>query len=159
MSKVLHGLKDIHTVITNKRKIGGAAEAKYLRLSSGEEYNNPVFTNIDFSRGQFVSIGFIDEEGNSIITHVNEIAVIKGLTHKLICQIENSYAREMLLEQDLKYLRRLCEVNQGFVTRSFRTELTRLVLDIGIPELKKKKIELPIAIEDNVYNIDERIFA
>lgn len=55
MFNMLHGLKDIHTVISNYRKIGGAAEADMIRLSSGELYHNPVFTNIDISKGQYVS--------------------------------------------------------------------------------------------------------
>jgi hypothetical protein len=159
MAKVLHGLKDIHTVITNQRKIGGAVEAQHIRLSSGEEYSHPVFTNIDVSRGQFVSIGFIDEEGNNLLVHVNEIAMIKGLEHKLICQLRNSFAKEMLLEQTLRYLTRLCEINEGFVTRSFRNELTRLVVDVSLQELEKKEIHLPFTFENNVIQMNERKFA
>jgi hypothetical protein len=159
MPKLLHGLKDIHTVITNQRKIGGATEAKSIRLRSGEEYSNPVFTSLDVAGGQFVSIGFITENGDNMIIHVNEIGVIKGLSHKLICQITNEKAKELLLEDLLHYIKRLCEVNKGFVTRPFKDELTKLVCDISLEEIKKQKIALPFQIETNVVPIDDRLFA
>jgi hypothetical protein len=159
MPKLLHGLKDIHTVITNQRKIGGAAEARSIRLRSGEEYANPVFTCVDLSGGQFVSLGFMTENGDNLMIHVNEIGVIKGLSHKLICQLTNEKAKELLLKDILHYIKKLCEVNKGFVTRPFKDELTKLVCDISIEEIKKQKITLPIQIETNIISLDDRLFA
>lgn len=159
MFNMLFGLKDIHTVIANQRKIGGAAEAESVRLSSGESYQNPVFTNIDISKGQYVSFGFIDEEGQNIIAHVDQIAVIKGLQHKLICQLNNTYIKQLMVRDTLQYLQKLCEVNAGFVTKTFKKEALRLVQDISIKELKNHDISLPFPVEEKLVHINNRLFA
>jgi hypothetical protein len=159
MLNMLHGLKDIHTVVSNHRKIGGVAEASIIRLSSGEEYRNPVFTNVDISKGQYVSACFIDERGNNIIAHIDQIAVITGLQHKLICQLNNTYVRDMLLNESMRYLTKLCRVNDGFITKSFKKEALKLIRDISVKELDKHKFKLPFSIEDNLVHIDERLFA
>jgi hypothetical protein len=159
MLNMLHGLKDIHTVVSNHRKVGGVAEASIIRLSSGEEYRNPVFTNVDISKGQYVSVCFIDEKGNNIIAHVDQIAVITGLQHKLICQLNNTYVKDMLLYKTLQYLTKLCKVNDGFVTMSFKKEALRLIRDISVKELERRKFKLPFSIEDNLVHISERLFA
>jgi len=153
MFNMLYGLKDIHTVISNQRKIGGAAEADSIRLSSGETYLNPVFTNVDISKGHYVSVGFIDQDGANVIAHVDQIAVIKGLQHKLICQLNNTYIKKYLLHDTLKYLQKLCEVNNGFVTNSFKKEALKLVRDISLKELKNHNISLPFPVEDNVVQL------
>lgn len=159
MFNMLFGLKDIYTVIANQREVGGAAEADIIRLSSGETYHNPVFTNVDISKGQYVSIGFIDETGTNIIAHVDQIAVIKGLEHKLICRLQNSYVRQLRIQKAVQYLRKLCEVNAGFVTATFKKEVLKLVKDIGIKELKNNNIALPFPIEDKIVPINNRFFA
>jgi hypothetical protein len=154
---MLFGLKDIHTVITNHRKIGGAAEADSIKLSSGEIYQNPVFTNVDLSKGQYVSVGFIDENGVNIIVHVDQIAMIKGLQHKLICQLNNHYIKEVMVRDTLQYLQRLCEVNSGFVTSTFKKEALKLVRDVSVKELKKHNIDLPFSVEDNLVHLSNRL--
>jgi hypothetical protein len=159
MLNMLHGLKDIHMVVTNHRKIGGVAEASLIRLSSGEEYRNPVFTNVDLSKGQYVSVCFIDERGNNIIAHVDQIAVITGLQHKLICQLSNTHVKDMLLNETLQYLTKLCKVNDGFVTKSFKKEALKLIRDISVKELDKRKFKLPFSIEGNLVHMSERLFA
>lgn len=160
MSKLLHGLNDIYTVIINKRKIGGAAEADFIRLRSGEEYSNPVFTSLDVSAGQFVSIGFVTDKGDNILIHVNEIGMIKGLQHKLICQLNNSEARAQLLVETIHYLRRLCDINKDFITPPFKDEVTKLVCDISVEEIKSNNIKLPFILENNnVVQINKRLFA
>ena len=153
MFNMLYGLKDIHTVISNQRKIGGAAEADSIRLLSGETYLNPVFTNVDLSKGQFVSVGFIDQDGANVIAHVDQIAVIKGLRHKLICQLNNTFIKQYLLNDTLKYLQKLCEVNAGFVTNSFKKEALKLVRDISVKELRNHNISLPFPIEDKIVQL------
>ncbi|MFP7297326.1 hypothetical protein [Neobacillus niacini] len=153
MFNMLFGLKDIHTVIANQRKIGGAAEADSITLSSGETYLNPVFTNVDFSKGQYVSVGFIDEDGQNIIAHVDQIAVIKGLEHKLICQLKNAFIKQMLVRDTLQYLQKLCEVNSGFITKTFKKEALRLVHDISVTELQKHNFSLPFPVEEKVVKL------
>ncbi|PAE44378.1 hypothetical protein [Bacillus sp. 7884-1] len=150
MFNMLYGLKDIHTVIANQRKIGGAAEADSIRLTSGENYLNPVFTNVDISKGQYVSIGFVDEEGQNIIAHVDQIAVIKGLQHKLICQLNNTYIKQMMVRDTLQYLQKLCEVNAGFVTQTFKKEALKIVQDISVKELINHNISLPFPVEEKI---------
>lgn len=76
-----------------------------------------MFTNVDVSKGQYVSVGFVDENGTNIIAHVDQIAVIKGLQHKLICQLNNTYIKQLLLRDTMQYLQKLCEINSGFVTQ------------------------------------------
>lgn len=159
MFNMLFGLKDIHTVIANQRKIGGAAEADSIRLSTGETYHNPVFTNVDISKGQYVSVGFIDGEGQNIIAHVDQIAVIKGLEHKLICQLNNTYIKQMMVRDTLQYLQKLCEVNAGFVTQTFKKEALRIVQDISVNELKNHKISLPFPVEEKIIHMNNRLFA
>jgi hypothetical protein len=155
---MLHGLKDIHTVIANHRKLGGVAEASTIQLSSGEVYNNPVFTNIDISKGQYISLCFIDENGTNIMMHVDQIAVIKGLQHKLICQLNNTYVKQVLLQDTLQYLQKLCEINDGFITHSFQKEALKLVRDISVTELKKHNISLPFPIEKQLIHLNDRLF-
>ncbi|MEH7108832.1 hypothetical protein [Bacillus sp. JJ1764] len=159
MFNMLFGLKDIHTVIANQRKIGGAAEADSIRLSSGEIYNNPVFTNVDISKGQYVSVGFIDENGANIIAHVDQIAIIKGLQHKLICQLNNSFIKQIMVRDTLQYLQKLCEINHGFVTQTFKKEAMKIVRDISVKELHKHNITLPFPVEDNLVHMSERMHA
>ncbi|WP_249365468.1 hypothetical protein [Cytobacillus citreus] len=156
---MLHGLKDIDTVILNQRNIGGAAEAAILQLISGETFNNPVFTNIDKSKGQYVSLCFIDEAGMNICIHVDQIAIMKGLEYKLICQLNNQHVKQLLLADTLQYLQRLCEINDGFITPTFKKEALVLVRDISMEELEKKNITLPFIIEDNLIHFSERKFA
>ncbi|MFJ7728376.1 hypothetical protein ACIQXV_19780 [Neobacillus sp. NPDC097160] len=153
MFNMLFGLKDIHTVLANQRKIGGAAEADSIRLSSGETYLNPVFTNVDISKGQYVSVGFIDEDGANIIAHVDQIAVIKGLQHKLICQLNNTFIKEIMVRDTLQYLQRLCEVNAGFITPTFKKEALKLVHDISVKELNSHNISLPFPVEDKLVRL------
>jgi hypothetical protein len=159
MLNMLYGLKDIHTVISNHRKVGGVAEANLIRLSSGDEYKNPVFTNVDISKGQYVSLCFIDEKGDNIIAHVDQIAIIKGLQHKLICQLTNTYVRDMLLNETFQYLAKLCRVNEGFVTQPFKKEAVKLVRDLSPKELEKRKFKLPFAVEDNLLHLNDRLYA
>lgn len=159
MLNMLYGLKDIHTVISNHRKLGGAVEADIIRLSSGETYHNPVFTNVDMSKGQYVSLGFIDENGTNIMIHVDQIGVIKGLKHKLICELNNLHVKQLLLQDAIRYLQKLCQVNSGFITNSFKKEALKLVDDISVNELKNRNVSLPFPLEEKIIPINDRIYA
>ncbi|WNS74909.1 hypothetical protein RRV45_18805 [Bacillus sp. DTU_2020_1000418_1_SI_GHA_SEK_038] len=153
---MLHGLKDIETVISNKRKIGGAAEAAMLKLTSGEVFHHPVFTNIDKSKGQYVSLCFIDVEGMNVCIHVDQIAIMKGLKYKLICQLNNERVKQLMLTDTLQYLQRLCELNDGFVTPTFKKEALVLVRDISVKELEKENVILPFSIDDNLIQFNRK---
>lgn len=133
----VHALKDIQTVLTNKRKVGGAIEAKSIRLRSGEEFLNPVFTSLEHTRGVYQSIGFITSEGERLLVNVDEIAMMKNLEHKLICQLENTHAKTYLLTDTLNYLQRLCEVNEGCLSSPFKREVEGLACDIGAQNLEE----------------------
>ncbi|WP_088105718.1 hypothetical protein [Halalkalibacter urbisdiaboli] len=157
---IIHALKDIHTVITNKRKVGGAVEAKSIRLRSGEEFTFPVFTSLELTNGHYHSIGFMTTEGEQFLVHVDEISLMRGLEHKLICQLENSSARKYLLTDTIHYLTRLCEVNEGFVTAPFKEEVETLITDISVSELKERGYEntLPF-LEENVISLKKSMLA
>lgn len=159
MINMLHGLKDIDTVVSNHRKIGGVAEADTIQLTSGDSYKNPVFTNIDKSKGQYVSLCFIDENGTNIIVHVDQIAIIKGLEHKFICQLKNENVKQLMLRETLQYLQKLCVVNDGFITPTFKKEALKLVRDISVKELKKRNISLPFQFDDKLIQLSERQYA
>jgi hypothetical protein len=156
---MLHGLKDIDTVISNHRKIGGVAEASVLHLTSGDSYKNPVFTNIDKSKGQYVSLCFIDENGMNIFVHVDQVAVIKGLEHKFICQLNNQNVKQLMLHDTLQYLQKLCRINDGFITPTFKKEALRLVRDISVKELEKRNFSLPFQFDNNLIQLNERQYA
>ncbi|MDQ0207855.1 hypothetical protein [Alkalicoccobacillus murimartini] len=132
----VHALKDINTVLMNKRKVGGAIEAKSIRLRSGEEFLYPVFTSLESTRGVYQSIGFMTSEGERLIVNVDEIALMKDLEHKLICQLENTHAKTYLLTDTLNYLQRLCEVNEGCLSSPFQREVEGLACDIGAKHLE-----------------------
>lgn len=159
MNGMLHGLKDIHMVIANSRKLGGAAEAESITLSSGETYKHPVFTNVDLSQGKYISFSFVADNGENVTAHVDQIGVMRGLRHKLICQLENEAMRDMMTEETLRYLRKLCEVNEGFVTNTFKKEALKLVKDVSVEEIEKRDVTLPFQFESNVVSIKSKKFA
>jgi hypothetical protein len=137
----VNGLTDIHTVMVNERKIGGAIEAEKIRLRSGEEFVCPVITHIDCSGSSFYSLGFLTAEGKTIIVHVNDISMIVEPIHKKIYELKNRYYKEHKMKEKLKYLKRLCEVNHGSNNLPFIKEAKMIIEDIGL-DAAKKEIDL-----------------
>lgn len=97
----VNGLTDIHTLLANERKVGGAIEAKSIRLRTGEEYELPVITSIDFAGTLFYSIGFVTKEGQSMIVNVNDISMIAEPQHKRICELQNDTVKQQKMQKKI----------------------------------------------------------
>lgn len=137
MSYVINGLKDMHTILSNERKVGGVIEADNIRLKNGEEYVNAVITNIDLLGSALYSIGFVAVNGQRIIVNVSEISMINQPQHKKIYNLNNQSFKTIKIEEKLKYLKRLYEVNVGSYTSIFLEEAKMIVDDIGLKTAKK----------------------
>jgi hypothetical protein len=134
----VNGLTDIHTIMVNERKIGGAIEAESIRLRSGEQFDCPVITNIDCSGSSYYSLGFLTAEGKKIIVNVNDISLIVEPVHKKIAELKNRFYKEFKTREKIKYLKRLCEVNQGSNNLPFVKEAKMIIEDIGMDSAKKE---------------------
>lgn len=132
MSYPINGFQDIHTLLTNERKIGGAIEAEQIKLRSGEVYNYPVFTNVDYTGGTFYSVGFVSDDGTRMIVNVSDISSIKSPMHKKVTTVQNSFFKEYKTREKLNYLKRLIRADQGAYTKPFVQEASLIVEDIGI---------------------------
>ncbi|WP_124728080.1 hypothetical protein [Staphylospora marina] len=132
MNREIDGLIDIHTILSHERKLGGAVEADFIRLNSGEMFQSPVITRIDVTGGNVYTVSFVDESGRKFIVHVNEIAVIGSPGHKRIHELNNRYGKQMLTARKLAYLKRLCEVNAGSSDPFFVKEVIVILDDIGM---------------------------
>jgi hypothetical protein len=137
----INGYTDIYTVLSNERKIGGAIEVSLIRLRSGEEYGNVVLTRLEMSDAQFCSLGFVTEEGKRLIVHVNDVSVIADAQHVNVCDLRNEVMREQKTAERLKRLKRLCQLNEGCTTPTFREEAFLLAEDIGF-DLARKHVDL-----------------
>lgn len=138
MNYQINGLRDIYTVLANERRIGGAIEAQSIRLSTGEVFNNPVITHIDFSGFTFYTMGFVTDQGLRMIVNVNEISKIFSPEHKRIKDLQNSCYKKIKVEEKLRFLKRLCEVNEGCHTKTSLDEIKAVVNDIGLESLEGK---------------------
>ncbi|TPG82497.1 hypothetical protein EEL32_19200 [Brevibacillus laterosporus] len=127
----INGYTDMYTVVSNERKIGGAVEADTIKLRSGEEYKHAVITRLEMSDSQFCSLGFVTEEGKRLIVHIQDISMIVDARHLNVCELVNNYMRQQKVAERLKYLKRLCELNEGSCTLPFCEEVDVLVCDIG----------------------------
>lgn len=138
MTYKINGYIDIHSILTNERKIGGVIEASSISLRTDEEYNNPVITNIDFFGGNFYSLGFITDNGDHMIVNVSDISKIVEPTHIKIHEMHNkAYKVEKLKEKNL-YLKKLCELNKDVYIKTFIDEVKLLVEDIGIENISEE---------------------
>ena len=137
MAYQINGLKDIHKLITNERKIGGVIEVNTLRLRTGEEYPHAVITYIDLLGSSIYSIGFMTEDHQHFIVNINELGLLHEPKHKKIYEFNNQAYKTTKTNEKIKYLKRLCEVNMD--PQSIFVEEARLIIeDIGLPAVKKE---------------------
>lgn len=142
MKTYINGLLDMKTIIANERKVGGAVEAEFIRLRTGEVYSFPVITGIDTDGTTIYSIGFFTNEGKRLIVNVNEIVMISDPEHKQLWELNNQTYKNFKTNERVKYLLRLCEVNEGSCTSIFREEVERIAQDIGEEALERLNLEL-----------------
>lgn len=138
----INGYTDMYTVISNERKIGGAVEAATIRLRSGEEFSHAVITRLEMCDAQFCSIGFVTEEGQRLIVHIQDIGMVINPVHVNVAELRNLKMREIKVGERLKRLKRLCELNEGSCTLPFQEEALILAQDIGL-EFARTEVELP----------------
>ncbi len=138
MSNEINGFHDFYTVISNERKVGGVIEAQEIRLRSGEVYQCPVFTNIDYTGSTFYTICFITEDGNRMIVNVNDISAIKSPAHKHIQDMNNNIYKEIKVKEKLNYLKRLCKADQGAHTKPFVDEAVLIIKDVGYKNVENE---------------------
>lgn len=138
MTYKINGFIDIHSILTNERKIGGVIEAGLITLRTGEEYHNPVITNIDFFGGTFYSLGFIADNGDHLIVNVSDISKIAEPAHKRIHEMNNKVYKAERLKEKNSYLKKLCDLNKGVYIKTFLNEVKLLVEDIGDENISKE---------------------
>jgi uncharacterized protein YerC len=153
MAKMINGYLDMHTVVLNERKLGGAIEAERIKLRTGEEYSRPVITNIDFCGSVFYCLTFVDEQGERMMVHVNDISIIDNPTHKKVCDLNNKYYKQIKAEERINYLKRLCEVNDGACTELFLKEAKMIIDDIGYENIRQEIDLTFLAKNKKIYKI------
>jgi hypothetical protein len=131
MNYEINGFTDIYTILSNERRVGGAIEAESIRLRSGEVFNHPVVTHIDYTGSTFYTIGFVSDKGLKMIVNVTEISAMVSPAHKRIKELKNSHYKNIKVNEKLRYLKRLCELNEGCRTEPFVQEVKAIVNDIG----------------------------
>lgn len=152
----VNGLKDIHTVLSNERKLGGSVEADIIRLRSGEEFPNAVITHIDMAGSIIYSVSFVTEEGNRYIIHVNDISMISQPAHKYIKNLNNKYWKQHKTEEKIKFLSKLCGLNEGCCTKLFFREAQQIIEDIGM-EAARKSVNLDFIQDSKVISIEKKV--
>ncbi|AGK53294.1 hypothetical protein [Bacillus sp. 1NLA3E] len=153
MTYQINGLKDIHKLITNERKIGGVIEVNTLRLRTGEEYQHAVITNIDLIGSSIYSISFVTEDQQHLIANITELGLLHEPKHKKIYELNNQAYKTTKTAEKLKFLKRLCEINCGSSTCIFVEEARLIIDDIGLPAAKKEVDTTLIYSEEKVYTI------
>ncbi|MGJ7919752.1 hypothetical protein [Neobacillus sp. LXY-4] len=153
MSYQINGLKDIHKLLVNERKIGGVIEVNTLRLRTGETYQHAVITNIDLIGSSIYSIGFVTEDGQNLIVNITELGLLDEPKHKKVYELNNQAYKKTKTIEKMKYLKRLFEVNDGSTSPIFREEAQMIIEDIGLPAAKKEVDTSIIYSEKNVYSI------
>ncbi|WP_134704134.1 hypothetical protein [Ammoniphilus sp. YIM 78166] len=152
----VNGLKDIHTVLTNERKLGGAVEAESIRLRSGEEFRNIVVTHMDMAGSIIYSVSFVTEEGKRYIIHVNDISLISQPTHKHIKSVNNAFYKQFKTDEKIKYLSKLCQLNEGGFTAPVLKEVMAIVEDIGT-EAAKQHVDMDLVSDTKVVKMEKRV--
>jgi hypothetical protein len=142
----LRGLTDIAAVLLNERKCGGAIEAESIRLRSGEEFSNAVIISVDGAGSSIYTIGFICETGQHYLVHVNDISMITNPRHMWTCKIRNQIVRKEKLERKLRYLEKLCRLNEGSTLQPFIEEVQLLINDIGLEQIRRTGMMLPVKL-------------
>lgn len=153
MKSQINGFEDMHTILANERKVGGVIESDYLRLSTGEEYNNIVITKVELLGSALCSIGCVTEEGQLLIVNAKEVSVIHQPKHKRIHELRNQSFKHTKMQQKLKYLKRLIELNDGSYNPLFREEALLVIKDIGLKNVKKEIDVSDVYPEEKIYTI------
>ncbi|MBB6446164.1 hypothetical protein [Bacillus benzoevorans] len=149
----INGLKDIHKLLVNERKIGGVIEVNTLRLRTGEIYPNAVITHIDSLGSSIYSIGFMTENHQNIIIHIDELSFLQEAKYKKICELNNQAYKTSKTKAKIKYLKRLFDLNKDSMNPIFLEEASMIIEDIGLPAAQKEINMSIIDSENPIYSI------
>jgi len=149
----INGLKDIHKLLVNERKLGGVIEAKTLRLRTGEVYKNAVITHIDLLGSSIYSISFVTENSENIIVNVTELGLLQEPEYKKICELNNQAYKSTKTKTKIKFLKRLLEINKDSLNKIFLEEAKMIIEDIGLTAAKKELNISQIYPQNKVYSI------
>ena len=155
MTYQINGLKDIHKLLCNERKIGGVIEIDSLRLRTGEVFPNAVITNIDLIGSAIYSIGFVTADEQQLIINITELGLLHQPTFKKIHEINNQAYKAKKTKEKLSYLKRLCDLNCGSNHCVFRDEAQMIIEDIGKTAANKVIDPCIIFPQGNVYRLNE----
>jgi len=153
MSYQINGIKDIHKILMNSRRINGVVEVKTLRLRTGEVYSNAVITNIDLIGSSIYSIGFMTEDQENLIVNISELSMLHEPKHKKIRELNNQAYKKIKTEEKLRFLKRLYQVNEGSRNPIFLEEAMAVIEDIGHDAAAKAVDTSIIFPKNNVYSI------
>ena len=153
MAFQINGLKDIHKLLINERKIGGVIEVNTLRLRTGEVYKHAVITHIDLLGSSIYSIGFITDDHQNIIININELSLLQEPKHKKIYELNNQAYKTTKTKEKIKYLKRLFEINKDSLNSIFLEEARMIIEDIGLPAVKQEIDTSIIYSKNNIYSI------
>lgn len=153
MTYQINGLKDIHKLLINERKIGGVIEVTKLRLRTGEVYPNAVITHMDLLGSSIYSIGFMTEDHQNIIVNITELSLLQEPKHKKIVELNNQIYKTTKTKEKIKYLKRLFEINKDSVNSIFLEEAKMIIEDIGLPAAKKEINTSIVYSENQIYSI------
>lgn len=135
MANDVNGYNDIYAILANERLVGGVIEAEKIILRSGEQYHNPVITNIDFCGSTFYTLSFVSEIGDRIIVNVSDVSMIVDPFHKRIHEMKNHIVKTQKLKEKNHYLKKLCSLNTNVYIKTFLDEVKLLMEDIGIENI------------------------
>ncbi|MGP3560657.1 hypothetical protein [Geobacillus sp. BK01] len=135
MGTPMNGLRDMKAMLVNERKVGGAIEATFLRLRSGEEYRNACIVHIDQLGAQYYSVGFVTEQGERMVVNVHDISIISAPEHKKIRELNNAAYKREAVNEKRRYLKRLFDIYEGSYTVHFWREAKMIIDDIGVEAL------------------------
>ena len=153
MAYQINGLKDIHKLLINERKIGGVIEVNTLRLRTGEVYQHAVITHIDLLGSSIYSIGFMTDDHQNIIINITELSLLQEPKHKKIYELKNQAYKTTKTKEKIKYLKRLFEINKDSLNSIFLEEARMIIEDIGLPTVKKEIDTSIIYSENKIYSI------
>lgn len=142
MSYPINGLVDMHTVLSNERKFGGAIEVGYIRLRSGEQFPQAMITSVEMNGQLIYTVSFMSEQGENYICHIDDVSLIFEPVHKRIHELKNKAAKMKKTAEKLKYLKRLIQVNEGSTNPVFLKELAEVMEDLGEAAVEKSVVKI-----------------
>ena len=153
MNFSINGLKDIHKLLTNERKIGGVIEVDSLQLRTGEVYQHAIITSIDLLGSSIYAISFMTKDMQNMIVNIQELRVLQEPKHKKIIEIKNQAYKRYKTNRKIKYLKRLFELNKDSMNPIFLEEAKMIIEDIGLSAVQNELNTNIVDFKKKIYSI------